>query len=818
MPSFSGPPEISLNMTSGWGPFAGRGTLAVHRYVVPVVNSGAKPVRLIQLGLDKLRDAATGFLAGGEINPELELGSLPLRLEPGESCNIAIAGSAPARPSAYASALRLRPEEGDELVVPVKVKVAAHPGWGIACMVAGAAMLGLIDLLTGESAVQSKLRDLLRYRETVHAALEHAPPPESRAASLVTFDREVTAGLAAVGRPREWGFADHRIDDADFHWRLAQQIGDDLQHVATAAPPASAEVEDLEKEWRALQTHMKEIRAETDNDASGPALPGLTGSLAGWMANFRHVYLGVPLAAYANQLASPVDRVRLALESGDAQQARALAITVRRWLRRAAGDLDSRMALVLAYAASSNAMALTDLRVRAEAANLPEDVRQQVLGPLDDAAAGVEPDASLADIEAAYRATEEARTRLTRAQANAAVARAQRVAEGVGTEISETEVSRVTAEVVVQHPHSAEEKAAGLLEIGKAWQGVIAAVPDKVQRRALQTALDEATAALKRVDLTAGLAAMRKLQSEWAAYGQRRLAAETQRAVAPFCGTMEADLRQQLLAIGHSLALLGARPEVPFWEQRLDRIRVGAARLSGGNCLDSLSELGAQAVSLGGEIFTASIGAAQISAEARLAAARSSDVAEAMALAQRLMTGPRQIKVLPITPEQERYAGRLLRFQVAELDPVWGPGVAVGVDFGDHSPPLLADAERLRQGLAVEHAYAGPVTAEVRATAAAQLRPGGIDPAGEALGEGRAWVFVLPSPITTAQKAADIFFNAQFLIALLIAGAVYFWQFHARERLFGVRGYDYAEAFALGFVADAAMAELPQRFTKMLGF
>lgn len=39
---------------------------------------------------------------------------------------------------------------------------------------------------------------------------------------------------------------------------------------------------------------------------------------------------------------------------------------------------------------------------------------------------------------------------------------------------------------------------------------------------------------------------------------------------------------------------------------------------------------------------------------------------------------------------------------------------------------------------------------------------------------------------------------------------VYYWRYHNRTTVFGARGYDYVEAFALGFAVDAAVSRLPQ--------
>jgi hypothetical protein len=83
-------------------------------------------------------------------------------------------------------------------------------------------------------------------------------------------------------------------------------------------------------------------------------------------------------------------------------------------------------------------------------------------------------------------------------------------------------------------------------------------------------------------------------------------------------------------------------------------------------------------------------------------------------------------------------------------------------------------------------------------------------PDGPELGRGVTEVFVHPSPATTAERLADILLTAQFGLALLIASVVYFWRYHAGPRVFGTRGFDYVEAFALGFAAYAAVTHLPK--------
>lgn len=65
------------------------------------------------------------------------------------------------------------------------------------------------------------------------------------------------------------------------------------------------------------------------------------------------------------------------------------------------------------------------------------------------------------------------------------------------------------------------------------------------------------------------------------------------------------------------------------------------------------------------------------------------------------------------------------------------------------------------------------------------------------------------------RSIADEFVNARFTLALVIALVVYFWQFQAKEPSFGRRGFDYVKAFALGFVVEAAVSNLPEAFNKI---
>lgn len=268
------------------------------------------------------------------------------------------------------------------------------------------------------------------------------------------------------------------------------------------------------------------------------------------------------------------------------------------------------------------------------------------------------------------------------------------------------------------------------------------------------------------------------------------------------------------------MKLQSGRPEVPDWERRLDRARRGLSAVqpeaakTPDECLGPMAENGREVIAVSREIFTEDLGDAPIPPKARLDAAENSGVAAAIALSQRLMTEPRDLKLAPQTPEEDRTAGRPIIFKLGGLDPDWGSGVAVVIDWGDGTIPRQTDAEEVRQGDLLEHSYKEVGTVHLIAVAADRFltAPPGAVPlaAGPDLGRSVAEVFVRPSPATAAERLADVFLTAQFGLALLIASVVYFWRYHAGSRVFGTRGFDYVEAFALGFAAYAAVADLPK--------
>jgi len=119
---------------------------------------------------------------------------------------------------------------------------------------------------------------------------------------------------------------------------------------------------------------------------------------------------------------------------------------------------------------------------------------------------------------------------------------------------------------------------------------------------------------------------------------------------------------------------------------------------------------------------------------------------------------------------------------------------------------MWTDAERLREAQRIEHSYRAVGSFAAIATA----RIGD-----QVVGEGQARLIVAPAPARLAERLADLFLTAQFWLALLIASVVHYWRFHSGTTVFGAEPLHYVQAFALGFVAYAAVADLPKAFAEL---
>jgi hypothetical protein len=817
------PAQVTLARTSPGGPVA-RGAFDAGHAQVSLVNGTGTTITVARVFVTPLADARTG-LAPIRADTTLFAGVDKSELLPGEATTIEITGTAPARPGTYTAQLEVITEDGKTAVTPVSITVAANAGWGIACMLLGLLLLGVVKLLTGEGDVQEKKREVLRTRADIHALLQRNPPPQRRLEAVAEIDRNLDEAVRDLARPHPLSVVDRRIGDANAALSAARDDFAKLQDALSKIPPGTAEVADLSEDWSGLQERMKDL-ATLGNAAAAPA-SGLTAHAATLLHRVWERVISLPLQSVAADLGPQLERVRLAEAAGETDRARTMALATRAWLRRAADDLDRRLTTMMGLNLIIGRMVVSDAWVRRLAAGdeLPPERRSALLDRLAAADAGLAAGATLEDLSAASRAVEDTETEAYRYLNEALKTRVQAAAEVAAAEMSAEPMDAAMANLrTIPHP-STEQKAAALTRMLEVWRGRLGVVQDSEARTHMATEIDTAEAAAQRADLSATMEAVHALEQDWQAYLPRHIAQAGAVAIAATCRDWRDRNLQLLVETSDYVKLQSGRPEIVDWEQRLDRARRGLSAVlpeaakSPDECLGPVVENGREVIAVSQEVFTTELGDVPIPPKARLDAAENSGVAAAIALSQRLMAEPRDLKLAPQTPEEDRIAGRPIIFVLAGLDPDWGSGVSVMVDWDDGTAPRQTDAEKLRQGDRLEHSYNEVLTVHPVAVAADRFLPAppNVVPRadGPELGHSVAEVFVHPSPATAAERLADIFLTAQFGLALLIASVVYFWRYHAGARVFGTRGFDYVEAFALGFAAYAAVADLPKVLSEL---
>jgi hypothetical protein len=817
--TLTGPASLALRVTSAWGPFAttrSRLTLRPTRFTV--TNIGSAKLSLSPRQIDRLRSSADGACVEGGLSGSV-IAPAGGVLGPGDEALIEISGTVSARPGVYASAIRVGADGAWTLAIPLTVAVSASPLWGIACMLLGLGIVGTTSALTGESTVASQLRDALAARQHIHEWLERHPTPERLNSDVEDMDGDFDAAVAVLSQPRTLSVVDHRQEEANAQLRPAMAVAAMLHASLKNDSPAAAEVAELTRNWQALQSQMTVTANRPRPDAA--TMPGIGGRLDTFLYSWKQQFVGVPMQWVTLELTPQIDRVHLLLAAGQDDAARVQAIAVRRWLRRAAAMLDERLHTWIAYAGAAGAIAAADLtiRQRLSAIDLPEGERAAIRDQLDGAAAKLGDEATPASFAAAHTTINSAETALVRARAEQVKQRVQAAVDQAMAETSSDRVQAVTDVVMAVKPTSLQDKIAGLTRILAVWHELISGVSDAATHDALTARADALGQALSAGDLKASSPLYRALVDAWSDWQTKRVSELTAPILRAECTEQRDALLRNLVATEENIRLQPAGPQQIAWEADMDRVRFETlqAKTDGEaakTCLDVLGGLERRRIAISNDVFVAMLANAAIPDAARVASAELSGVAEAIALTRQLATGPRPLTLQIRTPSEERTVGRRIVFVVEGLDPLWGSGVQIGVDFQDGSGKLVVSAEAVRQGTRIEHEYAAPRTLHPHLVAAEQL-DATLTPKGRLLGEGDTTLLLRPSPVTRAQALADTFLNARFALALLVASVVYYWRFHSGKKALGENSFDYVEAFAVGFAVSLAVSQLTDKMAAL---
>jgi hypothetical protein len=819
----SGPERLTLRQASRRGPFSGRGArLELLPVLFSVVNAGTTRCAISLLGLDPLQRAETGTL----IDASLRLRQLGPRddmvIPPGDHIMLELGGFAPARPGAYTTSAMILTGDCGNLRIPVSIEIPASPLWGIGSMLLGLICLGLINFFAGEGAVKTQLYQALGARQAMHTWLEANPAPQNRLGDVEAMDRDFDAAVTALGERRQLSLVDHRATEAAEHLKAADTTARELRRELAGRPRGAVEIADLTQDFTELQHILKQVATFTGPLANPPST-GLAGKLDAFLLRYRTRFLQLPAGWMSDEMAAELNRIRLAYAAGEGETARDLALTARSWSRRSARRLNTALTGYRGALVLSGSMVATDAALRARVArpDFPAADRASILALLDAASAKMDGEAWLPEWAEAHRLIESANTALTRSSAETLKARFADAIAAVNNATDTDDVNRLFAELEAAPDHSLAAKKAGLTRVLDLWRAHVAGVTDGAVQVKLKGLVDADAALIAKGDFQSAGPIYRTLAEDWASWNNRLVKKARDQLYHQLCLDRYADLQRDTGAIEASLRERMPGPKLDNWDRRLDQLRFDMLREGPDaetvtkDCLAPLLDLSARANGLSGEILKANITDLEVPSLTRIRLARASGLRPAIAATEANQDRARPLRLRLVTPAEEAVVGRRLTFVVEHMDPVWVVGgVQIGVDFGDGSRPFVATAEQLSQDRPITHEYAAPLTTHLSVVAAEELKPGGIEPVDAALGEGERTVLVAPSPVSRAERLADDFLNLRFAIALLIALVVYYWRYHSRTAILGARSVDYVEAFAVGFAANAAVANLPEVLAK----
>lgn len=818
------PSSVLLRIGSWFGPFARlfrQRRLRLGPAIVPLVGA-VDGVKVEHVSADPLSTVESGIEAEGWLEARAEPATIP----PGKAGRLVLSGQAPVQAGRYSSAVRLLLEGGGKpMVLPISIEVSASPLWGIGFMVLGLIALGVLNMLGAEGALRSKQRDVLQTAQAFHERIERSPVPQRREPDVAEIDREYAAALTRLAAPRPLGVIDHRGPDADQHIARAERLQADLSR-EFAGLPGESEIADVLADWKRYQDVVHDLGQLAPSYGAAlprpPAAAGLAALVDAYQARYAQRFVRLPIEYNTNQLNDIILGIRLAAAGGRTEEARSRALAARRWLQRASDDLARGLAMaknqkLLGFNMVSNAM---QVHQRLDGSDLPADRKSTIEALLDEAKAGLAvspPSVGHADDVAFAEATKrvsKASVELTRARSELVLDRVRAAIAKVQAETGVEDIEEVLARVQAVPPTNQEQKIAGLQRILDAWRTKIAHVPDQTVRNDLASRVDAVSALLDKGDLKGVSPPYKELLDAWSAWGMRQVRENTAAVLGPYC---EQDKQLDLVRIAQLTETLRQKepqPELAQWEQELDRIRAETLRVDpkamtdGPECRTMLQSIEERTIGLGNAIFK------QETLDAPIQVSDQRAALEFVGLDTAVLSRPRGLTLNVQTPEVEREVGRRIRLSLGNRDPAWAAGVTVAVDFGDNSPMLRTTAEALVRNQPIEHEYRRPLLAHLRAVAAEQDDPFADNAL--RLGEGSLTLSIRPSAITAAEALSDTFLNARFALALLIAGVIYYWRFHTGRRVFGARSFDYVEAFALGFVVNAAVVDLPDRIARIV--
>jgi len=811
--SLTGPEALSLQVMHPLGPLAARSSRIIHLPCIrfTLKHTGDKPLKSAVFDVEPLRREEDGASVQAicTVNPEDDkfvAGSI----EPGEVLQVRLTGEGYLPPGSYRSNLRITVKDiEDTLLIPITVSVQAHWAWAMGFMFLGLMFLGLSVFLAAAESRRTQLAEALYLRQTVHEFLEHHPPAEADYSVVASIDDALVMALEALSAPMPLGIKDWRLVRAEHYQAQAHEQFEDLRRHLKEKAPGSAEVEKLQATWQDLNARVaaaREVLPPPEDKAEAEFNKSLTALVQAFQRAQWHIHLDPLFRAIKDRLGPQVERARLALSAGEGARAQELASTVHRWLRRAARNLEQRVCLLLGWRSLAVDMVIRQIalvKVLNDPA-FPEEARNELSTLMEAAKATLSANLSPENFRDAYKMLQEAETAVVSARSKLDVEHVRASIQAVKEQTSLASIEQAMEDF--SPDDSIDTKQQKGLHIMELWRERVEIVEDPNRKKKLLDLITSSEQCLKRGDLEGSSPGFKKLLDQWLAYQNDQQQKALWVIEEAQCRRFASNLRDQLKLSRESLVLLEPHPMVAGLEEELEQLRSKVQKVSlEPGCMDVFLKLQKDLLTAGDRMFTAVVMAVDIPSEARLAAAEHSEVREAIVLARRLMTEPWPVQVTSRTRYDDLYVDRQVVLEVSNLDPAWGPGTQVIVDFGDESEWLIKTAEQIRQEAVLTHRYSRPERVVMHVLMAEDIDERSLRPLGDILGEGEKILNIRPSPISTALAMSDFFLNLRFLLALSIGLLIQGWRFYGQEP-FGIRDRDYLEAFALGFGINAGVA------------
>jgi len=808
-----GPASVVVSIVSPHGPFArAADRLAPKTTSIEIANHGQGDAVFISARLDPMHVSETGERAScdlaARVDPELASGCC---------ATVEITCAAPARPGSYATTLRLNSKDGAALAVPVEYRVIAHAAWGFALVLLGLLCVGLLAALDAEGGVKGTLRAISFARQNLEESFGEARTPESLEPQLEAARKAYDSAMTILRKPRKFSFFDRRIADAGEYVDEAERRVAVLRKDIGEKPAGALEVADLESQWKRLDDDLSTLsRRFATQRPTGVSFADRLAAFDAWAAGRL---LSPAIERVRSELSLHVVETRLTLGAGRDEEAALQARAVRRWMRRATRGVETVADSLAFFARQSVNDVVTEARLRRRIADdvLSSGRRAEMQKALD----------ALPEVLGEPFTWEERRllaarlagleTKMLEAARDATLSAVKTVREQSARAVSTSRIEEVIAEgQTLKGPDGKippDRKAAYIARFVTAWRARLASAPNR-DPPALVAEVDAIETANRSGDVEAVRAGSKRLFDGWGAYGAAYMTATSLRATAPFCVRLRDDIEARLVAAEQELRRAGSASKLRRWEAEHDLLRMKLGMFphkADGmptDCLAKLLELDTRVRTTRDEILADMWSRVTLTEEIKHDLAENPAFGPAFDSLRSSTEGARKLTIAIEPPKEERVASRRLDFSIGNLDPQWGPGVGVVVDFGDGSKPAVTDAEALRAAR-ISHTYEDPGAFPfvVKATEA-----GGA----QRVGEGGERIVVAEAPAPLARRIADELLDLRLMLALALASVLYFWRYYAQKAVFGASAFDYAQAFALGFAVSLAMSNLPQQIAQLL--